>query len=73
MNQSELVGDFEINVKLTRNGKLQLKAYNKSNNNLIYETAPYTQGLGISYKENYNHFEELWQNFLLLFGRKEAN
>ncbi len=70
MNQSELVGDFEINVKLTRNGKLQLKAYNKSNNNLIYETAPYTQGLGFSYKENYNHFEELWRNFLALFGKK---
>ena len=70
MNNSELVGDFEINVKLTRNGKLQLKAYNKSNNNLIYETAPYTQGLGVSYKENYNHIEELWRNFLALFGKK---
>ncbi len=69
MNNSELVGDFEINVKLTPNGKLQLKAYNRSNNNLIYETAPYTQGLGLSYKENFNHLEELWQNFLALFGR----
>ena len=70
MNNSELVGDFEITVKLTPNGKLQLKAYNKSNNNLIYETAPYTQGLGFSYKENYSHFEELWQSFLTLFGKK---
>ena len=70
MNNSELVGDFEINVKLTRNGKLQLKAYNRSNNNLIYETAPCTQGLGVSYKENYNHIEELWRNFLALFGKK---
>jgi len=70
LNNSELVGDFEINVKLTPSGKIQLKAYNKSNNNLIYETAPYTQGLGISYKENYNVAGELWKNFKALFRKK---
>ncbi|HPT31844.1 MAG TPA: translocation/assembly module TamB domain-containing protein, partial [Prolixibacteraceae bacterium] len=66
---SELVGDFEIEVKLTQNGKLQLKAYNRSNNNLIYETAPYTQGLGISYKEEYNTFGELWNKVIGLFRK----
>jgi hypothetical protein len=66
---NELVGDFEIEVKLTHNGKLQLKAYNRSNNNLIYETAPYTQGLGVSYKEDYNNFAELWKKFWSLFRK----
>jgi hypothetical protein len=70
LNNSEVIGDFDINVKLTRNGKLQLKAYNRANNNLIYETALYTQGIGISYKENYNTFSELLKNFFSLF-RKE--
>lgn len=70
VNNSELVGDFDLIVKLTPNGKLQLKAYNRANNNLIYETAPYTQGIGISYKEEYNTFEELWHKFLAIF-RKE--
>jgi hypothetical protein len=69
INNNELVGDFDINVKLTRNGKLQLKAYNRANNNLIYETAPYTQGIGISYKENYNSFGELLKSFYALFGK----
>lgn len=69
MNNSELVGDFEINVKLTPSGKLQLKAYNRSNNNLIYETAPYTQGLGLSYKENFDTTREFWQKFLTLFRK----
>lgn len=69
VNNSELVGDFDIIVKLTPNGKLQLKAYNRANNNLIYETAPYTQGIGISYKEEYNTFEELWRKFLAIFRR----
>lgn len=69
VNNSELVGDFDLIVKLTPNGKLQLKAYNRANNNLIYETAPYTQGIGISYKEEYNTFEELWQKFLAIFRK----
>lgn len=69
VNNSELVGDFDLIVKLTPNGKLQLKAYNRSNNNLIYETAPYTQGIGISYKEEYNTFEELWYKFLAIFRK----
>jgi len=66
---SELVGDFEIEVKISQNGKLQLKAYNRSNNNLIYETAPYTQGLGLSYKEEYNTFGELWKKLIGLFRK----
>jgi hypothetical protein len=69
INNNELVGDFDIIVKLTPNGKLQLKAYNRANNNLIYETAPYTQGIGISFKEEYNTFDELWRKFIAIFRR----
>jgi hypothetical protein len=68
-SNSELVGDFEIEVKLSPNGKLQLKAYNRANNNLIYETAPYTQGLGFTYKEDYNTIGELWKKFLSIFRK----
>lgn len=71
-NSSAFVGDFDVNVKLTNNGKLQLKAYNHSNNNIIYETSPYKQGIGISYRENYDTFEELWQKFLRIF-RSDKN
>jgi len=71
-NNNSLVGDADINVKLTRNGKLQLKAYNHANNNLIYETSPYTQGVGLSYREDFNDFEELWQKMKSLFGLKSA-
>jgi len=70
-NNSDIVGDFDLNVKLTNNGKLQLKAYNHSNNNIIYETSPYTQGIGISYRENYDSFNELWEKFKKFFSRKK--
>jgi hypothetical protein len=71
-NNSQLVGDFDINVKLIPSGKIQLKAYNRSNNNLIYETAPYTQGVGFTFQEDYNTFEELLQKMGALFRRNEA-
>lgn len=70
-NSNNIVGDFDMDVKLTNNGKLQLKAYNHSNNNLIYETSPYTQGIGISYRENYDSFGELWRKFKRLFTKSK--
>ncbi|HCY41079.1 MAG TPA: hypothetical protein DHV48_06945 [Prolixibacteraceae bacterium] len=69
-NNSGLVGDADVNVKITRNGKLQLKAYNHANNNLIYETSPYTQGVGISYREDFDTFDELWEKVKSIFRRK---
>jgi hypothetical protein len=69
-NNNEIVGEADINVKLTNNGKLQLKAYNHSNNNLIYETSPYTQGVGLAYREDFNDFKELWQKVKSIFKRK---
>lgn len=71
-NNNGLVGDADINVKLTKNGKLQLKAYNHANNNLIYETSPYTQGVGVTYREDYNNFKELWRKLTSMFRKKET-
>ncbi len=70
-NSSNIVGDFDMRVKLTRNGKIQLKAFNHSNNDLIYETAPYTQGVGFSFKEEYNTFQELMRKIASVFTKKE--
>jgi hypothetical protein len=71
INNSNLVGDFDINVKLIPSGKIQFKAYNRSNNNLIYETSPYTQGVGFTFKEEYNTFNELLQKMNAIFRRKK--
>jgi len=72
-NNNGFVGDADINVKITNNGKLQLKAFNHANNNLIYETSPYTQGVGISYREDFNTIQELWQKLKRIFGGKPVN
>ena len=60
---SDLVGDFNVDVKLNKSGKLRVKAFNESNDKLIYENAPYTQGVGIFYREEFNTFSELVKNF----------
>jgi len=70
-NSSQLVGDFDINVKLIPNGKIRFKAYNRSNNNLIYETAPYTQGIGFTFTENFNDMNDLLKKMNAIFTRKE--
>jgi hypothetical protein len=58
-NNSDFIGDVDVNVKLTDDGKLKMKAYNHSNDDLIYDTAPYTWGIGLSYREEFDSFKEL--------------
>ena len=50
-----LVGDFNIDYKITDDGKVKLKAFNKTNDNVLtYASGPYTQGVGIFYTEEFN-------------------
>lgn len=70
-NSSQIVGDFEMGVKLVPSGKIEFKAYNRSNNNLIYETGLYTQGIGLSFKEEYNSIDELFQKLTKIFRKKK--
>ena len=55
-NSNSLIGDVNINYKLTDDGKYRLKGFNRSNDNTQITTAggPYTQGIGILYKKEFN-------------------
>ena len=70
---SNLVGDFNLDVKLNKSGKLRFKAFNESNDKLIYENAPYTQGVGIFYREEFNSFSGLLQKFWHKFGKNKKD
>ncbi|MDR1543532.1 MAG: translocation/assembly module TamB domain-containing protein [Prevotellaceae bacterium] len=57
--------DFELEYKLIQSGKLSAKAYNRTNN---YDNntdirndnnMPYTQGIGLVYRESFNSLKEL--------------
>ena len=62
-----VVGEVEVYVKLNKSGKLQLKAYNRANNDLIYDTSLYKQGLGIMFKEEFDSFSDLFK----FYGKKK--
>jgi hypothetical protein len=58
---NNLVGDVNIDYKLTADGRLMLKAYNKVNRDIIDVYAPYKQGLGISYRKGFDSFKDLFK------------
>ncbi len=62
-----LGGDFDIEYKITP--KLSVKGFTRSNDNLIYERSPNTQGIGISYREEFDNFGDLMNK---IFGRSKA-
>jgi len=67
-NASNIVGDVDISYKITEDGRWLLKAYNHSNVNSWYyynnydKISPYTQGVGVAYKKEFNNINELFTN-----------
>ena len=58
---SNLVGDVNIEYKLTQDGRIMLKAYNKVNRDIIEIYAPYKQGIGISFRKEFDYFKDLFR------------
>jgi hypothetical protein len=60
-NTNNIVGEVNVEVKLTRDGRFRAKAFNKSNNDLIFRNySPYTQGVGVFYTQDFNRFSDLF-------------
>ncbi|MDP4208502.1 MAG: translocation/assembly module TamB domain-containing protein [Bacteroidota bacterium] len=72
-NTSGFIGEGNVEFKpFANNNKIRLKAFNRSNQNSVYELSPYTQGVGILYKEDFSSLKELVNRYYRsLFGKKE--
>lgn len=71
-NTNNLVGDVNIDYKLTDDGKVRIKAFNRANdNNLNYTYGPYTQGVGIFYREEFDSFGELYQRYMNVVNNRK--
>jgi len=58
---SSIVGDVTIEYKLTPDGRFRVKAFNRSNDLSLYtDYAPYTQGVSVFYRKEFNHVKELF-------------
>ena len=67
-NSAQYTTDFSVELKLNKKGNVRLKAFQKVSDDLIYDDAPYTRGLGVFYTEDFNEFGELWRRW---FRRKQ--
>ncbi len=56
-NNPYFVGDFDVEFKVTDN--VSVIAFNRARDELLFETAPYKQGVGVSYREEFDDFRQL--------------
>jgi hypothetical protein len=70
---STLIGDLNVNYKLTQDGKIQLKAFNRSNDNFQIATlgGQFTQGAGIFYREEFNNVGDLYRRYIRFLTPKK--
>lgn len=70
---TNFVGDFEARWLLTKNGEWQLKGYNQTNDRYFVKSTLTTQGIGLIYKRDFNHWGEMFKRFLRKKKRQEAS
>jgi len=67
---SNLIGEVTVEVKITDDGRFRAKVFNKSNNDDLYKSyAPYTQGVGVFYTQDFHRFGDLFKRK----NKKEKN
>ncbi|MBI3511221.1 MAG: translocation/assembly module TamB domain-containing protein [Bacteroidetes bacterium] len=71
---TQWVGDVNIEYKVTDDGKVRLRAFNRTNDANVNANAnsPYTQGVGIFYKEDFDSWAELKQRYHDSIHRKKT-
>ncbi len=59
---SNMVGDIIAEYRIDREGRFRVKAFNQYNEqNILYEGAPYTQGVGVFYRKEFHSFRDLFR------------
>lgn len=71
-NTNQLTGDFDAELKLTE--KMRLKVFNRFNDTYAGTgLSPYTQGVGIFYKQDFNKFSDLFRRKVKADMKKEED
>ena len=71
---SPIAGDFNIDVKLNQSGKLRLKAFARTNDDLLptNQQNSYTTGVGVLYREDFNNMKDLRRRIRNTFNSEES-
>ncbi|HEY1040003.1 MAG TPA: translocation/assembly module TamB domain-containing protein, partial [Bacteroidia bacterium] len=72
---SNMIGDLNIDYKLTDEGKVRVKAFNRSNDTYQTTTAggQFTQGVGVFFREEFDTIDELYRRYKQKISRKKKN
>ena len=61
-SSSDIVGDVNIEYKITSDGRFRVRAFNKSNDiNTLTNNAPFTQGVGLTYQKEFDRLGDLFR------------
>lgn len=69
--KTNIAGDFDVEVKLNRQGTLKMKAYSHTNEKILYNNTEMIQGVGISYQETFDTLRELLRKYFGFLRRKK--
>jgi hypothetical protein len=70
-SSNAIVGEVNAEYKLTDDGKVRVKAFNRANDNTVINLdAPYTQGVGIFYREDFETISELYKRYMDRFSKE---
>jgi hypothetical protein len=73
-NTNDLVGDFYAEYKVSEDGRFRLKGFNRSNaDNVLNYSAPYTQGFGVFFRQEFNNLHDLKQRLGLFRKKNESS
>ncbi len=61
--------DFDIEYKLSANGRFRTKAFNRSSNSYLRQFNSQTQGVGLLYRHDYDNAEELISTYISPFKK----
>ncbi len=61
INNSNFIGDFDIQWLLRPNGHLSLKAYSETNDRYFTKSSLTTQGIGLMFRKDFNNWNELFR------------
>jgi hypothetical protein len=71
---TKFIGDLDVQYLFSQNGRWSIRAYNHTNDYKELDPSLYSQGIGLTYTENFNSlsnlFEDYWETFKLLFRKK---
>ncbi len=71
---TKFIGDLDVQYLFSQNGRWSIRAYNHTNDYKELNPSLYSQGIGLTYTQNFNSiselFENYWETFKLLFRKK---